>query len=80
MSTYCYSLSHVMDLVLKLLLSRDNVNNTRTFPYMTTYTTNNSATTCLSRCQEYGFQAAGMEYGEQCCKSLFCRVKVIYRF
>jgi hypothetical protein len=45
---------------------QDNVNNTRTFPYMLTYATNNSATACLSRCQEYGFQAAGMEYGEQC--------------
>lgn len=72
-------LSLVMELILKLLLSRDNVNNTRTFPYMTTYTTNNSATACLSRCQEYGFQAAGMEYGEQCCKSLFYIAKLIYR-
>ncbi|OKL57192.1 hypothetical protein UA08_07338 [Talaromyces atroroseus] len=45
---------------------QDNVNNTRTFPYQLTYANNNSATACLSRCQEYGFQAAGLEYGEQC--------------
>ncbi|KAF2458758.1 hypothetical protein BDY21DRAFT_283734 [Lineolata rhizophorae] len=27
---------------------------------------NNSAETCLTRCQEYGYEAAGMEYGEEC--------------
>jgi hypothetical protein len=46
--------------------NRDN-NPGRVFPYQLILTKNNSATNCLSQCQKFGFGAAGMEYGEECC-------------
>ncbi|RDW66140.1 E set [Coleophoma cylindrospora] len=44
----------------------DNVNNNRALFWESILTTNNSATTCLDLCAEYGYEAAGMEYGLQC--------------
>ncbi|TDL23452.1 hypothetical protein BD410DRAFT_838937 [Rickenella mellea] len=38
----------------------------RVFPYQLILQRNNSATTCLSQCQAYGYPAAGMEYGDEC--------------
>ena len=45
----------------------DNQNNERTFPYQIILANNNSATNCLSQCSAFGFNAGGMEYGEECC-------------
>ncbi|KAL8871183.1 MAG: hypothetical protein Q9174_002933 [Haloplaca sp. 1 TL-2023] len=28
----------------------------------------NTATACLSQCQKFGYQAAGLEYGSECCE------------
>lgn len=44
----------------------DNVNDNRALFWQSILTANNSATTCLGLCQEYGFMAAGMEYGDEC--------------
>ena len=44
----------------------DNINNNRALIWQSILTTNNSATTCLGLCAEYGYMAAGMEYGEEC--------------
>ncbi|KAF2433685.1 galactose oxidase [Tothia fuscella] len=38
----------------------------RTFPYQVILKTNNTATNCLSLCSQYRYNAAGMEYGEEC--------------
>jgi hypothetical protein len=43
----------------------DPIDN-RVFPWQSVDKTNNSATSCLSKCAEYGYMAAGMEYGEEC--------------
>ncbi|KAJ7058518.1 galactose oxidase [Mycena amicta] len=39
---------------------------TRAIPWQNIYPTNNSATTCLSQCAEFGYTVGGMEYGEEC--------------
>jgi hypothetical protein len=45
----------------------DNVNgNGRALFWQSILTTNNTATSCLNLCAEYGFMAAGMEYGDEC--------------
>ncbi|KAI9840491.1 MAG: hypothetical protein M1838_004047 [Thelocarpon superellum] len=44
----------------------DNVNQQRTFPWQLILTNTNDANTCLSQCSEYGYMAAGMEYGDEC--------------
>lgn len=43
----------------------DNVNGRALF-WQSILTNNNTATSCLSLCAEYGFMAAGMEYGDEC--------------
>lgn len=48
--------------------SSDPLDN-RVFPWQIIDTTNNSATSCLTKCAEFGYMAAGMEYGQECCKS-----------
>ena len=40
----------------------------RVFPYQNILTKNNSATNCLNLCGEFGYPAAGMEFGDECCK------------
>ncbi|KAF4637471.1 hypothetical protein G7Y89_g616 [Cudoniella acicularis] len=37
-----------------------------TFPYMVSNNNNNTPTTCISQCQLFGYNAAGLEYGSQC--------------
>lgn len=44
----------------------DNVNDKRALIWQSILTNNNTATTCLSLCAEYGYMAAGMEYGDEC--------------
>ncbi|KLO11660.1 galactose oxidase [Schizopora paradoxa] len=38
----------------------------RVFPYQNILTLNNSATNCLNLCGEFGYPAAGMEFGDEC--------------
>ncbi|THG96906.1 hypothetical protein EW026_g5007 [Hermanssonia centrifuga] len=38
----------------------------RVFPYQIIYTTDNTPSTCLSQCSDYGYPAGGMEYGDEC--------------
>jgi hypothetical protein len=40
-----------------------------TFPYMAFNNASNDATTCITLCQQFGYNAAGLEYGSQCCKN-----------
>jgi len=40
--------------------------NERALIWQSILTTNNSATTCLNLCAEYGYMAAGTEYGDEC--------------
>lgn len=42
----------------------------RVFPYELDWTTNNTVDACLNQCAAFGYPAAGLEYGEQCCKCL----------
>ncbi|KAM3082414.1 hypothetical protein ACMFMF_002078 [Clarireedia jacksonii] len=44
----------------------DNGNNNRALLYQIVSTTNNSVAGCLSQCAEYGYMAAGLEYGQEC--------------
>src|SRR6266702_150800 len=37
------------------------------FPYRFTLATTNSAQNCLSQCSAFGYPAASMEYGDECC-------------
>jgi hypothetical protein len=41
--------------------------NLYTFPYKVWSKQTNDATSCINRCAEYGFAAAGLEYGVECC-------------
>ena len=49
--------------------NRDNAVN-RTLPYRLILLENNTATNCLSQCSTFGYNAGGMEYGDECCKHL----------
>lgn len=58
-----------------LTVARDNIKavsepnlNVPTFPYKVWNLQTNTATLCITRCQEFGFSAAGLEYGEECCE------------
>lgn len=42
--------------------------NLYTFPNKVWSKQTNDATSCITRCAEYGFAAAGLEYGVECCK------------
>lgn len=44
----------------------DNINNVRALFWQNIIKNNNTATTCLTLCQQYGYMAAGMEYGDEC--------------
>lgn len=44
----------------------DNVNNNRALFWQSILTNNNTATSCLNLCAEYGYMDAGMEYGDEC--------------
>jgi hypothetical protein len=41
-------------------------NGAKVFPWKLANSTGNSPEWCLGKCQEYGYMAAGMEYGEEC--------------
>lgn len=43
----------------------DVAGSTRSLPYLDTYS-NNTNNYCLSLCQQFGYNAGGTEYGEQC--------------
>jgi hypothetical protein len=47
---------------------RSEPNGGRVFKNQVILTQNNSAQTCLTLCFEFGYPAAGMEYGDECCK------------
>lgn len=42
--------------------------NGKIWKYQSILTKTNSAAECLSRCSSFGFMAAGMEYGTECCE------------
>ncbi|KAH3904930.1 hypothetical protein HBI56_170560 [Parastagonospora nodorum] len=44
----------------------DGGNGARVFPWQLVNATGNSPEWCLGKCKEYGYMAAGMEYGEEC--------------
>ena len=45
---------------------QDNVNDMRTFEWALKFPNSNNASTCLNACAEYGYMAAGLEYGSEC--------------
>lgn len=47
---------------------REPGNGGRVFPYQIINTNNNSAEACLNQCGAFGYPAAGMEYGDECCE------------
>ncbi|KAM7191558.1 putative fungistatic metabolite [Naviculisporaceae sp. PSN 640] len=44
----------------------DNVNQKRTFFWQSLFPGTMTPNMCLNRCREYGYMAAGLEYGEEC--------------
>lgn len=44
----------------------DQGDDNRVFPWKLVNQTGNSPEWCLSKCQQFGYMAAGMEYGEEC--------------
>ncbi|KAK0618381.1 glyoxal oxidase N-terminus-domain-containing protein [Bombardia bombarda] len=44
----------------------DNINQQRTFFWQLFFPNTMTASMCLSKCAEYGYHAAGLEYGEEC--------------
>jgi hypothetical protein len=44
----------------------DETAGQKVFPWQLVNQTGNSPEWCLSKCQEFGYMAAGMEYGEEC--------------
>ncbi|KAK0449009.1 uncharacterized protein EV420DRAFT_787296 [Desarmillaria tabescens] len=44
----------------------DEVVGTRTLPWQNIWSTNNSVEACLTQCSDFGYTAAGLEYGDEC--------------
>jgi len=44
----------------------DNINNARTLPWQLRFPGTMTASTCLYQCGQFGYVAAGLEYGEEC--------------
>lgn len=44
----------------------DNIDNQRTLPWALYFPDTNTAELCLGLCAQFGYSAAGMEYGEEC--------------
>jgi hypothetical protein len=42
--------------------------NVKVLPWQLILADNNTADNCLSSCSDFGYDAAGMEYGRECCK------------
>lgn len=49
-------------------ISSEPPNGGRNFPYQINFPNNLTATDCLELCAAFGYPAAGMEFGNQCCK------------
>lgn len=45
---------------------QDNVNQKRTFYWQNFFETNLTPAACLQKCADYGYMAAGLEYGKEC--------------
>jgi hypothetical protein len=66
---------HVSHLIMGVnAMDRDNIpavedpgHQLPTFPYKVWDTQTNDAVSCITRCQQFGFNAAGLEYSSQCC-------------
>lgn len=61
-----------------MVQNRDNIHAVQdpaqiisTFPYMVWNNASNTPDACIKQCQAFGYNAAGLEYGSQCCKQLF---------
>lgn len=61
---------HSLEKPITLNPNRDNVNNQRTLAWQLILSNNNSAENCISACQAFGYDAAGTEFGDECCKLL----------
>lgn len=44
----------------------------RVFPYQVIFPYNNTAQNCLTQCSTFGYPAAGMENGDECCVFFYC--------
>ena len=44
----------------------DNVNGVRAIPYQSVFQTTNTPSLCVKLCSDYGYNAAGVEYGQEC--------------
>ena len=52
---------------MPLILIYSEPNPAHVFPYQIIFPNNNSAQNCLTQCSNFGYPAAGMEYGDECC-------------
>jgi hypothetical protein len=52
---------------IPLILIYSEPNATHVFPYQIIFLNNNTAQNCLARCSTFGYPAAGMENGDECC-------------
>lgn len=69
----CYTYaSHSLPLsksIQRLTLNlNDRDTNTRVLKWQTIAPTNNSVDNCANNCARFGYTAAGLEYGQECCK------------
>ena len=52
---------------MPLILVYSEPSASRVFPYQIIFLHNNSAQNCLTQCSTFGYPAAGMENGDECC-------------
>ena len=58
---------HISKLLLTICLIASEPEPNHVFPYRVILANNNSAPNCLSQCLAFGYPAAGLEYGQECC-------------
>ena len=60
-------LAPVIALRLLTLIHSEPGGTSRVFPYQIMFPQNNTIQSCLTRCSTYGYPAAGLENGDECC-------------
>ena len=63
-----------------LILIHSEPGAVRVLPYQVIFPYNNTAQNCLTQCSTFGYPAAGMEFGDECCvcftaEEIRCRLR-----
>ena len=58
---------HIFEPLLMMYSITSEPQSNHVFPYRIILAGNNSAQNCLSQCSAFGYSAAGMEFGDECC-------------